>query len=260
MREDDFIGQKFYWFSGEIKDIDDPIGFNRVRVKCHGYHPDEIETSDLPWATVMMPATSAGTPNVGANHHLEKGSWVVGFFRDGPSAQDPVVMGSITTSTGSTKDLHSSASITNKIYHSQAGHLIEIENKGRVEAVEAVEAVTGVEASEGVDAVEAVAGVVGVPSSQSGDFLRVTHRGGTKIEIDDENNLTIYVEEGGDLHIGVKKGDTTIVTEEGDTSIQTGGDTTVTSTGNTTITSTGKSSLISGGEVTITSAESTTIV
>jgi len=258
MREDDFIGQKFYWFSGEIKDIDDPIGFNRVRVKCHGYHPDEIETSDLPWATVMMPATSAGTPNVGANHHLEKGSWVVGFFRDGPSAQDPVVMGSITTSTGSTKDLHSSASITNKIYHSQAGHLIEIENKGRVEAVEAVEAVTGVEASEGVEAVAAVAAVAAI--AQSGPVLRVTHAGGTKIEIDEDNNLTIYVEEGGDLHIGVKKGDTTIVTEEGDTSIQTGGDTTVTSTGNTTITSTGKSSLISGGEVTITSAESTTIV
>jgi hypothetical protein len=115
MREDDFIGQKFYWFSGEIKDIDDPIGFNRVRVKCHGYHPDEIETSDLPWATVMMPVTSAGTPNVGANHHLEEDSWVVGFFRDGPSAQDPVVMGSITTSADGAADLHSSASITNKL-------------------------------------------------------------------------------------------------------------------------------------------------
>ena len=23
MREDDFIGQKFYWFTGEVKDIED---------------------------------------------------------------------------------------------------------------------------------------------------------------------------------------------------------------------------------------------
>ena len=27
MREDDFIGQKFYWFSGEVQDIDDPEKF-----------------------------------------------------------------------------------------------------------------------------------------------------------------------------------------------------------------------------------------
>jgi hypothetical protein len=252
MRQDDFIGQKFHWFTGEIKDInDEDKKFNRVKVKCHGYHPDEITSSKLPWATVMMPVTSAGTPNVGANHHLEVGSWVFGFFRDGPSAQDPVVIGSITTSTSGTADLHSSASTTNKIYRSQAGHLIEIENGTLTPAVKAVEAVVGVEASEGVEAVEEVVGVEAVAESQSGDYLRVTHRGGTKIEIDDDNNLTITVKEGGDLGITVEKGDTTIIT---------GGDTNIKSTGDTTITSTGKSSIVSGKEVTITSAVSTTIV
>ena len=258
MRQDDFIGQKFYWFTGEIKEIDDPKKYNRVKVFCHGYYPDEIDTDKLPWATVMMPVTSAGTPNVGANHHLEKGSWVFGFFRDGPSAQDPVVIGSITTSTDGDADLHSSASITNKIYHSQGGHLIEIENKGRVEAVEAVEAVAGVEASEGVEAVTAVAAVAAV--AQSGPVLRVTHTGGTKIEIDEDNNLTIYVEEGGDLGITVKKGDTTIQTQDGDTTIATGGDTTISSTGKTTLIAGGKTDVVSGEEITITSAISTTIV
>ena len=77
----------------------------------------------------MMPTTSAGTPNVGANHHLEVGSWVVGFFRDGESAQDPIVMGSITSSTDGKSDLYSKASTTNKIYRSKAGHRIELENK-----------------------------------------------------------------------------------------------------------------------------------
>ena len=249
MRQDDFIGQKFYWFTGEIKEIDDPKKYNRVKVFCHGYYPDDIDTDKLPWATVMMPVTSAGTPNVGANHHLEKGSWVFGFFRDGASAQDPVVMGSMTSSTDAIADLHTAASTTNKIYHSKAGHLIEIENKERVDAVAAVAAVEAVAASEGVEAVEAVAAVKEV--LQEGPVLRVTHAGGTKIEIDEDNNLTITVKEGGDLGITVEKGDTTIITA---------GDTNIKSTGDTTITSTGKSDLISGGEVTITSAESTTIV
>ena len=252
MRQDDFIGQKFYWFTGEIKDINDTKKFNRVKVFCHGYYPDEIETDKLPWATVMMPVTSAGTPNVGANHHLEKGSWVFGFFRDGPSAQDPVVIGSITTSTDGDADLHSSASTTNKIYHSQGGHLIEIENRDRVDAVAAVAAVAGVEASDGVEAVEAVAAVEEV--LQSGPVLRVTHTGGTKIEIDEDNNLTIYVEEGGDLGITVKKGDTTITTEEGDTTITTGGDTKIDTTGTTKIISVGEVNLQSTtGDVTVTS-------
>ena len=155
MREDDFIGQKFYWFSGEIKDIDDPEKFNRVRVFCHGYHPDEIATVNLPWATVMMPTTSAGTSNVGANHHLEKDSWVVGFFRDGASAQDPIVIGSITTSDDGTADLHSSASTTNKIYRSKAGHLIELQNE------------------------------------EGNETIQVTHAKGAKINIDKDNNISI---------------------------------------------------------------------
>lgn len=216
MRKDDFIGQSFHWFTGEVRDINDPEGFNRVKVYCHGYHPDNIKNKELPWATVMMPSTSAGTPNVGANHHLEVGSWVVGFFRDGSSAQDPIVMGSITTSTSDTADLHSSASTTNKIYRSNAGHLIEIENRDRVDAVAAVAAVAGVEASDGIEAVEAVAAVEEV--LQSGPVLRVTHAKGAIIEIDEDNNISI--------------------SNSGTTSITTTGDVNLTSTtGNVTIAS-----------------------
>jgi hypothetical protein len=43
----------------------------------------------------MMPTTSGSISGIGINHGLKPGSWVIGFFRDGPSAQDPVVMGSI---------------------------------------------------------------------------------------------------------------------------------------------------------------------
>ena len=131
MRSDDFIGQHFTWYTGIIEDIDDPLNLNRVRVRCIGFHSMDtnvITTADLPWATVIMPVTSASIKGNGANHHLEKDSWVVGFFRDGSSAQDPMVMGSVATQTEGTQDIPTESSIENKVYKSKAGHLIEIDN------------------------------------------------------------------------------------------------------------------------------------
>jgi hypothetical protein len=126
----------FVWFIGEVKEIDDPKNLNRVRVLAYGFY-DGVKNkgtstnpdwSDLPWATVMMPTTSASIKGVGGNHHLEIGSWVVGFFRDGPSAQDPIVMGSIATQTDGTIDVPSNSSVDNKVYESKAGHRIELDN------------------------------------------------------------------------------------------------------------------------------------
>lgn len=131
MRSDDFIGQQFTWYTGIIEDIDDPLNLNRVRVRCIGFHSMDtsvITTADLPWATVIMPVTSASIKGNGGNHHLEVGSWVVGFFRDGSSAQDPMVMGSVATQTEGTQDIPTESSIENKVYKSKAGHLIEIDN------------------------------------------------------------------------------------------------------------------------------------
>ena len=131
MREDDFIGQQFTWYTGIIEDIDDPLILNRVKVRCIGFHSMDkavLPTDDLPWATVIMPVTSASIKGNGANHHLEKDSWVVGFFRDGSSAQDPMVMGSVATQTEGTQDIPTVSSVDNKVYQSKAGHLIEIDN------------------------------------------------------------------------------------------------------------------------------------
>jgi hypothetical protein len=130
--EDQFIGGEFSWFTGVIEDINDPDNLNRVKVRCHGWHTlnaSLVSTENLPWATVMMPVTSASIQGNGGNHHLEVGSWVVGFFRDGPSAQDPMVMGSIATQTNGTQDIPTESSVDNKVYKSKAGHLIEIDNE-----------------------------------------------------------------------------------------------------------------------------------
>ena len=138
MRADDFLSGGFNWFTGVVEDRFDPEEMNRVKVRCFGYHTEdknELDTDDLPWATVMMPVTSASMKGNGGNHHLEVGSWVVGFFRDGPSAQDPMVMGSIATQTNGTQDIPTESSVDNKVYKSKAGHLIEIDNKDGSEEI-----------------------------------------------------------------------------------------------------------------------------
>ena len=126
--DDQFIGGQFAWFIGRVMDIDDPLNLNRVKVLPYGYYSQDIKTENLPYSTVMMPNTSASLKGNGANHHLEVGSWVVGFFRDGPSAQDAIIMGSIATQTDGTQDIPTESSVDNKVYKSKAGHLVEIDN------------------------------------------------------------------------------------------------------------------------------------
>ena len=99
-----FIGGNFMvWFTGVVEDIMDPMQMGRVRVRCIGYHTadkSEIPTESLPWAMVMMPVTSASMSTIGQSATgILAGSWVIGFFRDGQSAQDPIVMGTIPSAT-----------------------------------------------------------------------------------------------------------------------------------------------------------------
>lgn len=154
-RDDQYIDGIFTWFTGIIKDIDDKENLNRVKVQALGFYADDIATADLPWATVMMPVTAASLQGNGGNHHLEVGTWVVGFMRDGPSAQDPMVMGSIATQTEGTQDTPSTSSTTNKVHHTKAGHKIEIENK------------------------------------EGDETITVQHAKGAKLVIDKDNNMSI---------------------------------------------------------------------
>lgn len=105
-KRDQFIGGTFVWFTGIIEDINDPEELGRVRVRCFGFHDknvSNIETSSLPWAFVLGPVTSAGISGIGISHTgLVQGSMVVGFFRDGISAQDPIILGTIASQ--STRD------------------------------------------------------------------------------------------------------------------------------------------------------------
>jgi len=95
-----FMGKDgFVWWQGVVEDVDDPMMLGRCRVRCLGWHTDDkslIKTEDLPWAYPIQPITSAAISGMGHSPTgLVPGSWVVGFFRDGENAQEPVVMGSI---------------------------------------------------------------------------------------------------------------------------------------------------------------------
>jgi hypothetical protein len=90
------------WFTAVVEDVSDPTNSGRVRVRCLGFHNGdkaELPTEDLPWATCLLPVTSASILGIGISATgLVPGSWVFGFFRDGAEMQDPVVLSSIASS------------------------------------------------------------------------------------------------------------------------------------------------------------------
>jgi len=89
----------FTWFVGVVEDRADPKKLGRLRVRCLGYHVKELNklpTADLPWAHVMNPVTSATVSGVGHTPlGAVEGTWVVGFFIDGPDAQQPMIIGTL---------------------------------------------------------------------------------------------------------------------------------------------------------------------
>jgi len=93
-----FLGKSgFYWWLGRIENRVDPMGLLRVQVRIWGFHGDDsdqskldIPNTDLPWAQCLVPLNSSTSANLPPN-----GTWVIGFFLDGESAQYPVVIGAI---------------------------------------------------------------------------------------------------------------------------------------------------------------------
>jgi hypothetical protein len=142
----------FYWFHGIVEDVSDPLMMGRVRVRCIGYHNEnklQLATASLPWALPILPITSPSKAGVGISATgLAIDSWVVGFFRDGAAAQEPVIIGSIATKTNGALDIPTAARGTaitgslpsaytskvgpvypnNKVTRTSSGHTIEYDD------------------------------------------------------------------------------------------------------------------------------------
>jgi hypothetical protein len=93
------LGEQFVWWYGVVEDRADPLEIGRVRVRCYGWHTDNLDdlpTKDLPWAQPIQDITSAAISGIGKSATgIVEGTWVVGFFADGNEAQRPIVMGTM---------------------------------------------------------------------------------------------------------------------------------------------------------------------
>ena len=90
---------QFIHFTGIVEDRHDPHKAGRVRVRCLGFHSENktaLPTADLPWAQPLLPTTASGISGLGTTPtFLVNGTWVFGFFRDGETMQQPVVLGTL---------------------------------------------------------------------------------------------------------------------------------------------------------------------
>jgi len=178
LRQDDqFVGGQFDWFIGVVEDTNDPKKLNRVKVRCFGYHTDdkvEVKTEDLPFATVMMPNTSPSVEGIGQNHQLLSGSWVVGFFRDGPSSQDPIILGSI-------------MSFTEKAIDTSLGFQGTYGNKANTSDVP-----TEVDDANLNQVTKTVAGhLIELDNTDGATRINIKHKSGTTININEEGTVSI---------------------------------------------------------------------
>ena len=95
-----FQGKDGYiWWHGVVEDRKDPLFLGRCRVRILGWHTEdksELPTQNLPWAQALMPITSASQVGVGqAPVGPVEGTWVMGYYRDGELAQEPVMVGTL---------------------------------------------------------------------------------------------------------------------------------------------------------------------
>ena len=98
------MSNSMIWFVGVVEDRKDPRNMGRCRVRIYGDHDankTKIPTRSLPWSQVMMPVTSAACGGIGESATgIVQGSWVVGFYMDGESRQQPMIMGTIVGEAG----------------------------------------------------------------------------------------------------------------------------------------------------------------
>jgi len=93
-----FYGDNIRWFIGNVvEDNDEELKLGRVQVRIYGIHDNEkdIPIKDLPWATVMSPATEQGISGLGYKPNIKNGAQVFGIFLDGKLSQAPLVLGSL---------------------------------------------------------------------------------------------------------------------------------------------------------------------
>jgi len=124
-----FMGKDgFVWFQGVVEDRNDPLKLGRCRVRCVGWHTNnkqDIPTNELPWAYPIQPITSAAMNGIGSSPTGPvEGTWVFGFFRDGESGQEPMMIGTLGGIPETDPNIYLGFNDPNGVYP-KADHLVE---------------------------------------------------------------------------------------------------------------------------------------
>lgn len=86
-----FIGKEgFVWWVGVVEDRQDPLKMGRCRVRCVGWHAENkmlLPTDMLPWSIPVLPLNNSNP------YAPKEGDMVFGFFTDGESGQNPIIVG-----------------------------------------------------------------------------------------------------------------------------------------------------------------------
>lgn len=110
-----YIGKDgFIWWIGQVahrdswfsqSNIVNPNSWGyRCKVRIVGYHPFDgnlLKDDDLPWAQIMLdPSFGSGQGGFGGTEHIKGGETAFGFFLDGDDGQQPVIVGLLHRSSG----------------------------------------------------------------------------------------------------------------------------------------------------------------
>lgn len=115
-----YIGKDgFIWWIGQVahrdswfsqSNIVNPNSWGyRCKVRIVGYHPFDgnlLKDVDLPWAQIMLdPSFGSGQGGGGGTPHLKGGETAFGFFLDGDDGQQPVIVGLLHRSSGTSNSI-----------------------------------------------------------------------------------------------------------------------------------------------------------
>jgi hypothetical protein len=89
-------------FFGKVVSINDTKKLGRVKVKVYDLH-DDIDSKDLSWSMVVMPANTPAQFGHGQSVNLQIGTLVVGIFLDS-AQQEFLVQGTLPTKTAGVAD------------------------------------------------------------------------------------------------------------------------------------------------------------
>jgi len=92
-----FMGKNgFYWWFGTVEDNGDPLSLGRCRVRITGWHNEDfiiLPSDALPWAYPLSSIDNTAISGIGKKTMGPvPGTRVFGFFLDGESGQQPIIM------------------------------------------------------------------------------------------------------------------------------------------------------------------------